>query len=401
MVKLNTTLIGDKASKQDVLESDMPRYVQYSTYADGSHYYRYNPPQQFVDRGIVRREVLAGDRIQAFQQADEWNILIDKFRQQEDEKLQNSRHDPSVDGLCQMYLESAYFEKLADVTKAQYTYFITKLCEVQLPDKSMCFGDIHFSDVTNGMAQRAYETIMKSHRTRGGDGITMANHVLSTAKRVWSVANKWEVLHRNPWRYVEAMTPKKRTTKWTEPQMELLLNTAFSKWEWRNVGVMTLIAYETSQRPGDCRLLRWPSIRFDTKEFILVDEFDNNAQGKRGGEVIIPLANNVMDVLDQNLQEFGEQPYVAPHPKTLEPYSLELLSKTFQRIREAAGLPDGLWMRDIRRTVISELGDKGATEAEIMSWSGHKNSKSLEPYLKPSKTAGQNAFNKRQNPPKR
>ncbi len=398
MVKLNTSLIGDKARKQDVLESDMPRYVQYSTYADGSHYYRYNPPQEFVDRGLVRREVLAGDRLSAFQQADEWNILIDKFRQQENEKVQNSKHDPSVDGLCQMYLESAYFEKLADVTKAQYSYFITKLCETVLPDKSIPFGDIHFSEVTNGMAQRVYETIMTTHRSRGGSGITMANHVLSVGKRVWSIANKWEVIHRNPWRYVEAMTPKKRTTKWTEPQIELMLNTAFSRWEWRNIGVMTLLAYETSQRPGDCRLLQWPSINFDTKEFILVGEY---AQSKRGGEVTIPLADNVVDVLDQNLQEFGGQPYVCPHPKTLQPYSLDLVSKTFQRIRETAGLPDNLWMRDIRRTVISELGDSGATEAEIMSWSGHKNSKSLEPYLKPSKIAGQNAFNKRQNPPKR
>lgn len=397
MVKINT-MIGSYAAKSDPTESDMPRYVQYASYADGSSYYRYNPPQEFVDRGIVRREVLSGDRISAFQQADEWNNLIDTFRIEENQRVTQGRHDPSVDGLCQMYLESAYFEKLATITQDQYRYFINKLCKTVVPDKDIPFGDIHFTDVTNGMAARVYETVMKSHRTRGGDGIVMANHILSVAKRVWSVANKWEVIHRNPWRFVETFSPKKRTMKWTEEQIKSLLNTAFSKWEWRNVGVMTLLAYETSQRPGDCRLLRWPSIRFDTKEFILVNEFDNNAQNKRQGEVIIPLADNVMDVLDQNLQEFGEQPYVCPHPKTLQPYKLDLVSKTFQRIREAAGLPDGLWMRDIRRTVISELGDKGATEAEIMAWSGHKNSKSLEPYLKPSKIAGQNAFNKRKNP---
>ena len=46
--------------------SDMPRYVQFATYADGSHYYRYNPPQEYVDAGVVRRVVLSSDRVEAF-----------------------------------------------------------------------------------------------------------------------------------------------------------------------------------------------------------------------------------------------------------------------------------------------------------------------------------------------
>ena len=66
---LGKILIGEAAEPAAHLESDMPRYVQASTYADGTPYFRYNPPQEFVDAGVVRRGVLNGDRLQAFQLA--------------------------------------------------------------------------------------------------------------------------------------------------------------------------------------------------------------------------------------------------------------------------------------------------------------------------------------------
>ena len=106
--------------------------------------------------------------------------------------------------------------------------------------------------------------------------------------------------------------------------MKALLDTAFAKFEWRCVGVMILLAYETSQRATDLRELKWDNIRFDTNEFVLEEQS-------------IPLADNVMYVLDQQMQDFGHQNYITPHPKTLQLYNLQLLSKTFQRIREAAG----------------------------------------------------------------
>lgn len=381
-------LIGEAAEPAVHLESDMPRYVQASTYADGTPYFRYNPPQEFVDAGVVRRGVLQGERLQAFQLADEYNNAIDEYRHKQT-MHQDKGHDPSVRGLADMYCESTFFDALRPITQDQYSYFIQKLCDTELD--GIAFGDRNFKDVTNGMAQRMYEQVLKTSRTKGGDGVQMANHVLSIAKRIWSVGNKWEVVHRNPWKFVEKLTPKRRKLKWTNEQIKTLLETSFAKFEWRSVGVMILLAYETSQRATDLRELKWDNIRFDTKEFVLEE------QSKRGAEVAIPLADNVMDVLDQQMQDFGDQNYVAPHPKMRQPYTLMLLSKTFQRIRDTAGLPKELQMRDIRRTVISELADNGATQAEIMSWSGHMNPNSLKPYLQTGKAAAKAAFSKRRN----
>lgn len=368
-------------------ESDMPRYVQFSTYADGTEYYRYNPPQEYVDAGVVKRVVLSADRIAAFQEADTYNNLIDEFRHQQSMKRESNAHNPTVSGLCEMYMESAFFEKLRPITRDQYSYFIDKLCKTNL-EGSGEFGAVLYRDVTNGMAGRLYDTMIRTHRKKGGDGIQMANHVLSVAKRVWSVANKWEVIHRNPWRHVEKLEPKKRRIKWNEEQVKQFLDVAFSRHEWRSVGVICTMAYATAQRPGDLRMAKWENIRFDNNEY-------QKVQSKRGAEVAIPLDEVTMDILDQQYQDYGDQPFVAPHYRTGRPYELTHLSKTFQRIRDAAGLPKELQLRDLRRTVISELAEASVTEAEIMSWSGHVNPQSLKPYLKVGRAAAKSAFNKR------
>ena len=367
--------------------SDMPRYVQFATYADGSHYYRYNPPQEYVDAGVVRRVVLSSDRVEAFREADEYNNHLDEYRHEQSMKRESNAHDPTVKGLAEMYMESSFYEKLRPVTRDQYAYFINKLCKTEVEGKGE-FGSMLYRDVTNGIAARVYDSMIRTHRKKGGDGIQMANHVLSVAKRIWSVANKWEVIHRNPWKHVETREPAKRRVKWTEEQVHQFLDTAFSRWEWRSVGVLCLLAYATAQRPGDLRESTWGNIRFDTGEY-------HQLQSKRGAEVVIPLEDNVITTLDDHYQDYGDQPYVAPHPRTKRPYELTHLSKTAQRIREAAGLPSELQLRDLRRTVASELADNGATEAEIMSWTGHKNPQSLKPYLKVSKAAARNALKKR------
>ena len=338
----------------------MPRYVQYATYADGTSYYRYNPPQNFVDAGVVKRVVLSSDRLTAFQEADEYNNAIDEYI---DISSRWSRMTRPMTQRCRGCVISTcgrrFYEKLRPVSKEQYSYFIQKLYGHIRLDNGKLFGETHYRDVTNGAANRVYDKLVQLHRERGGDGIQMANHVLSVAKRVWSVANKWEVIHRNPWRHVDKLTPKSRKVKWTEEQVKQLLNVAFSRYEWRSVGVIFAFGYATAQRPGDLRMATWDNIRFDQKTFV-------TEQSKTSADVAVPLDDNVIELLDQQYQEFGQQQYVAPHPRTLRPYELTHPSKTFARIREAAGLSNELQLRDMRRTVISELADASATEAEIM-----------------------------------
>ena len=60
-----------------------------------------------------------------------------------------------------------------------------------------------------------------------------------------------------------------------------------------------------------------------------------------------------------------------------------------------AGLERSLTFHDLRTTALTNMGNKGATMAEIVSFSGHKlNSPVLETYVKPGREAAIRALNK-------
>ena len=105
---------------------DRPRYVQVSTYKDGTEYYRYNPDRLYVDEGLVKREVLGTDKTAAFAQAIEYNRLIDEFVVGEDLKRGKSSEtfNQTVGSLVDEYLVSPHYLDLTKNTQKSYKYCI-------------------------------------------------------------------------------------------------------------------------------------------------------------------------------------------------------------------------------------------------------------------------------------
>ena len=375
---------------------DRPRYVQVSTYKDGTEYYRYNPDKVYVDEGIVSREVLGTNKTAAYAKAIEYNRKIDEHIVGEDLKRGNSESfNSTVGSLVDEYLHSPHFTDLVNTTQKAYKYCIDILLDFELTYGGKFYGavrDMNFEELSNGMAQRIYDQILVQSRSKG-DGITFANHCNSVAKRIWTIANKWELTHRNPWKFVETKTAKVRRNKWSPEKVALFLATAFSKESWYNVGVIVQLGYATSLRNGDCRTTTWDELPFDKK---LLHKVTN----KRGryfvsAEVQIPLDNEILELLKTQYEKWGHTDWVAPNPLTKKPYTLGHLSKTFRRIADAAGLPKDLQHRDLRRTVLTELADAGSTVNEMMSWSGHANASSLKPYTVNTIRQSTSAFQKR------
>ena len=56
-------------------------------------------------------------------------------------------------------------------------------------------------------------------------------------------------------------------------------------------------------------------------------------------------------------------------------------TKAVRRIARAAGLPDDLQVRDLRRTAATEGASASATPAEMMAVGGWVNQASIRPYL--------------------
>ena len=72
-----------------------------------------------------------------------------------------------------------------------------------------------------------------------------------------------------------------------------------------------------------------------------------------------------------------------------------IFGKAFCKVRKWAGIERQLTFHDLRTTALTNLGNKGATMAEIVSFSGHKlNSPILETYVKPGREAAKRDLDK-------
>ena len=78
----------------------------------------------------------------------------------------------------------------------------------------------------------------------------------------------------------------------------MLLDTAYSDFSTRNLGLIAHMAYEWCQRLGDMRLLTWDGVDFDNKTVYI-------EQSKRRAEVHLPISDDLCDMLTQQEQDFG------------------------------------------------------------------------------------------------
>jgi integrase len=164
---------------------------------------------------------------------------------------------------------------------------------------------------------------------------------------------------------------------WQREHVRAFLNTAFSQFEWRSIGLITYMMYEWGQRPKDICELKWDSINFD-KQMVVIE------QSKRGATVKLPISTGLFEMLKQQHLDFPTSDYVAPLRKRWGKwmhYTAVILSRHFHAVAKLANLPDDLQLRDLRRTAITESIEGGAEMVHIMQMSGHKSIDSLNPYV--------------------
>lgn len=297
--------------------------------------------------------------------------------------------EKSVKDVIENYKQTPEFsvKVRSEKTKKQYTYQLRKLCELRLEEKNV--GDILIEDLNVAKCQHIYWALLSSVTNSNGE--RFANYTLQVVTRVWNVLIKYDLLDKNPWGYVEKSKPAPRNTVWNTKDFTKFLQTAFTVPKWRNIGLLVRINVELGQRIEDIRLSTWDN--YDLSEKLYSREVILKTNERIAG---IPLSDNLVQMLYEQKQEYDWQELVVPSPYSLKPYSEHGISVTFRQIMKAAGLPDRLQLRDIRRTVLTDLANHGATDTEIMAYSGHKSRESLMPYVRISTEQARNAANKRQ-----
>jgi integrase len=283
----------------------------------------------------------------------------------------------TVQQLIDKYYTSNDFKMLRDRTKKDYQYFLGVMCD--------SFGDVNFDKLTSKQAKHAYEEWVER-------GISFANHICTVSSIVYRYAIDMEYATVNPFASVRRKTPAQRKVVWTEDDVRQFLDTAYSEFQWRSLGLIVHMAYEWCQRLGDMRLLTWDNFDLDERKLYL-------EQSKRRAEVTLPIEDDLLEMLVQQEQDFGFQPYVVPRTTPVQgqyhPYSMERLSKAGRAVMRQAGLSEELRLMDLRRTGTTQMVEAGVSMGQIMSVTGHSNPQSVKPYMKNTFASANNALTTR------
>ena len=195
-----------------------------------------------------------------------------------------------------------------------------------------------------------------------------AARVMKDLRYLLTRAVNFDRIPKNPALAVKVKQPPARRQTWTEGQVYEVIRIG---WEMGFHGAATTIAimYDTSFRPGDTRTL--------TCEQVITDDGDpriEQVQDKTDEPHFAPLWPETVALIERYKAEMG----IAWVPTATlirtrrgRPYTKDRLSRDIRIIMRAAGIPDAVQARDLRRTASMERAKADSTEYELASGTGH------------------------------
>jgi integrase len=342
----------------------LARYMQLVDRA-GVVSYRYNPPADAIEAGIVKRVTLGTNMYDAINFCNTENEKLDEWRR-EHRYLKNLSDKSTIEDLYKSYINSLDYSKLSDKSKYDYPYYMKgwfagKTAGATLLKTRLC-------DLSAPICQRLYDGF-------AAHSVSLANHTLAVYKLMMSYAIRNGFTTFNPFKAVKTQTVKSRRVVWEREHIKAFMSVAFSNYATRSLGLIVYTAYCAAQRLGDMRMLTWSS--YDINTGVLQLE-----QSKRRARVSVPLPQDLQQMLKQQHDELGWQQYMFPLPEKMKPYTLTGLAKAGRALMEQAGLPEELQLMDLRRTAVTEMVSVGVPVPNIMSLTGHATPQSLVPYMK-------------------
>jgi integrase len=291
----------------------------------------------------------------------------------------------TIETACEFYVYTPKYNKLSTRSKKDYDYNFKRICETKVQNNKK-FGNIRLRDLRFKHVTVAYDMWLSSVGTR------QANYMATCLSIVLNTAIRHEALLSNPVTLIQRTQDRARKVRWTDEQVVTFLNTAYSRWRWRSIGLILHMAYEWAQRIGDMRTLKWSNVDLENKILEL-------EQSKRRAQVRLPIEGSLLEMLKKQHEDFGFQQYVAPavepHNGVYRAYPSTDIHKLVNEVKAAADLPREITAMDLRRTGITQLVEGGVDTFGIMQVSGHSNPQSVKPYLVNTLSGATNALSQR------
>jgi integrase len=260
----------------------------------------------------------------------------------------------TFNALCESYIASSAFKKLAPATRKLNRFYIDRLREP--------LGPLPVAGITR--------PVVVALREKHAERQWYATHLLSKLRLVLQHGVDTGVLRVNPALKPGGVKPPRRHAVWSPADTKRMLEVAGA-----DIRLACALLLYTAQRPADALSMTWEQIQDRDGRLWLTLR-----QAKTGELVDVPAHRD----LERLLRDADRRSsLLVPSPTGL-PWSYRNFSRSWDRMKAKAGVADGLQRRDLRRTAMVRMAEAGATTAQIAAVSGHtidQTSRILDTYI--------------------
>ena len=234
------------------------KYTHKVKLKDGSHVFRFVPPKDAKLAGVMKNHTFRDGR-QARHEIPKLVKIVEDFR--EGKILAgNISINSNFNQVVLHYMNTDQFNSLSSNSRRTYEYILNSICKTKLFSRDL--GDITLKYLTPAHCSTLYELWVR------GVSIDNANQKARVFSMLMNYCISIGLVEFNPMSRIKKRKHQPKSIVWTKDQVELFLDTAFSQFKWRNIGLLALMCYEWGQRPTDIMNLKWdfiePPIEEDT-----------------------------------------------------------------------------------------------------------------------------------------
>jgi len=399
-----------------------PRYMTEKRLKDGRTAYYWAPQRRDLKAGFtLHAEALGHDYAAAKARADELNRHLDDWRRGRggERALDMQPGFGTLDWLIERYKRTPAWTRVSPRVRAHYDY-VLKLVRDHRRKSGARVGEALLTQFDADTVDKLYEKLKSGPR---GPRLRVATMAIMRTARAWAVVARLHpqnVPKQNPFEGV-ALEHGRATARAATREEAFALHRALVNAGEPHLAAVPLVCFEWHQRPenvlaGSLTWADWrPASRPDavrilhakTGEEVWQPLFDTSLHDAQGQPLPPePLFPELTAYLAE-LEQLGV-PVVLMRPARRKrdasgrlakppamPFTLREARTRVRKAARAAKLPDWLTLAACRHGGMTELGDAGATEAEIMASSGHRTPDAARLYVKRTEAQRLNAARKR------
>lgn len=308
------------------------------------------------------------DETDAAKEAGKLNKQLQKWRKGYETIVSE---EGTVGWLITEYRKDQRFKQLRASTIALYNHL--------LPQINKVMGDLPYSKITR-KAARAFCVSFADNPRKPSMLAAMGRVLFNFAKDID------DNFKHNPFDELRISKPKPRKLIWSPEVLTLAQEEAFRQGT-PSIAIALQLGLDTLQRPADLRSIGW--INYNGSHIIL-------SQEKTDTPVEIKLTKKSKIMLDE-AKATSTDLTILIDETTRKKYTRDRLCHRIREVCNAAGIDPKLQFRDLRRTGMVRMAERGCTAVEISAVSGHsidETAKILETYIPRNKVMADNAIDK-------